>query len=179
MNHEGTTRTAQPSDAAACAAIYAHYVENTAITFETEAPTETEMARRIAQAQDRHAWLVWEIDGSVVGYAYAGPFKARAAYRWSCEVSVYLRPDHRGAGGGRALYDGLLRDLRARGYRRAVAAITQPNPASMRLHERYGFEGAGLHRRIGWKHRAWHDVAWAELDLMPGADLRTPPAELS
>ncbi|WP_343995240.1 GNAT family N-acetyltransferase, partial [Terrabacter terrae] len=89
-------RDATPYDAAACAAIYAPYVTDTTVTFETEPPDADELARRIAKAQARHAFLVLEEDGEVVGYAYAGPFKERAAYRWSCEVSVYLSPHRHG-----------------------------------------------------------------------------------
>ena len=123
-------RDATADDAAACAAIYAPYVTGTTVTFETDPPDAAEMGRRIAKAQARHAFLVLEEDGAVVGYAYAGPFKERAAYRWSCEVSVYLSPDRHGRGGGRRLYEALLERLTARGYRMAAAGMTQPNEAS-------------------------------------------------
>ena len=117
-------RDATASDAAACAAIYAPSVTDTAVTFETEPPTLAEMAVRIDGAQRRHAWLVLEQDGALVGYAYAGPFKERAAYRWSCEVSVYLDPDHHGRGAGRLLYEALLTRLTERGFRMAAAGMT-------------------------------------------------------
>src|SRR6478735_12417250 len=94
-------RDATAADAAACVAIYEPYVTSTTVTFETDPPDAAEMRRRIAKAQARHAFLVLEEDSAVVGYAYAGPFKERAAYRWSCEVSVYLSPDRHGRGGGR------------------------------------------------------------------------------
>src|SRR6478752_9929163 len=125
-------RDATPTDAAACAAIYAPYVTGTTVTFETEPPDVAEMERRIAKAQARHAFLVLEDAGEAVGYAYAGPFKERAAYRWSCEVSVYLAEGRRGRGGGRRLYEALLERLTARGYRMAAAGMTQPNKASAR-----------------------------------------------
>jgi L-amino acid N-acyltransferase YncA len=107
-------RDANADDAAACAAVYAPWVTGTAVSFEDEPPTAEEIARRIAAAQQRHAWLVLEDDGAVVGYAYAGPYKERPAYRWSCEVSVYLAPGRGRAGGGRLLYEALLDRLGAR-----------------------------------------------------------------
>ncbi|WP_345508985.1 N-acetyltransferase family protein [Terrabacter aeriphilus] len=165
-------RDATADDAAACAAIYAPYVTGTTVTFETEPPDATEVARRIAAAQERHAYLVLEEDGVVVGYAYAGPFKARAAYRWSCEVSVYLAGHRRGLGGGRRLYEALLERLAARGYRTAAAGMTQPNEASARLHAALGFEPVGTYRAIGWKLGAWRDVTWVQRAL--GDPLASP-----
>ena len=158
-------RAAAAADAAACAAIYAAYVLGSAITFETEPPTPEEMAGRIAAAQATHAWLVLVDEGRVVGYAYGSPFKARAAYRWSCEVSVYLEIGRRRGGGGRALYEALFARLAERGYRTAVAGMTLPNDASVGLHTALGFEPVGTYRRIGWKHGAWHDVAWMQRSL--------------
>ncbi|MBC9820465.1 GNAT family N-acetyltransferase [Terrabacter sp. MAHUQ-38] len=166
---ERRVRDATSADAPACAAIYEPYVTDTSITFETEAPGADEMGRRIATAQDAYAWLVLEDvgeeGGHVVGYAYAGPFKARAAYRWSCEVSVYLEMGRRGKGGGRLLYETLLERLAARGYRMAAAGMTQPNEASGRLHATLGFELVGTFRDIGWKHGRWHDVTWVQRRL--------------
>jgi phosphinothricin acetyltransferase len=176
MTQDRRIRLATTEDAAACAVIYAHYVRHTVITFETEPPSVADMAVRIATSNERHAWLVLEEAGAVVGYAYATAFKVRPAYRWSCEVSVYLDHAHRGKGAGRALYEALLPILRERGYRRAVAGIAQPNPASNRLHERLGFQHVGTQPRIGWKNGAWHDVAQFHLDLEPDEDLASPPA---
>jgi phosphinothricin acetyltransferase len=157
-----------------CAAIYARYVTETAITFETEPPTPAQMAERIAAAQREHAWLVLEDSGQVVGYAYGGQFKARAAYRWSCEVSVYLELGRRRTGAGRALYLALFERLAGRGFRTAVAGITLPNEASLGLHRAMGFEPVGTYRRIGWKHGGWHDVAWLQRPLLDAPD---PPEE--
>ena len=168
-------RDATEDDGAACAAIYAPYVTDTAITFEYEPPSAADMAGRIADAQRAHAWLVLEDDGRVVGYAYGGPYKERAAYRWSCEVSVYLEVGRRRGGGGRALYEALLSRLTERGFRTAVAGMTLPNEASVGLHAALGFEPIGTSRRIGWKHGAWRDVAWAQRALGPEG----PPADLS
>lgn len=155
-------RDALESDAEACAAIYTPYVTDTTITFEFDPPGPAEMAERIATAARTHAWLVLEDEGRVVGYAYGGPFKSRAAYRWSCEVSVYLERGRRRTGGGRALYEALLARLAERGFHTAVAGMTLPNDASVGLHRAVGFEPVGTYRRIGWKHGTWHDVAWVQ-----------------
>jgi phosphinothricin acetyltransferase len=172
-----TIRAATPDDGAACAAIYHPYVTDTVVTFEYEPPTSEEMARRIAATQERHAWLVLEDSasgGAIVGYAYAAPVKHRDAYRWACEVSVYLEQGRRRGGAGRALYGALFERLAERGYRRLVAGMTLPNPASEGLHRALGFEPIGVQRQIGWKHDAWHDVAWVQRPL--GDD--GPPTEL-
>jgi phosphinothricin acetyltransferase len=167
-------RTAAAADAEACAAIYAPYVTGTAISFETVPPTPAEMAERIATAQRAHAWLVLEVDGRVVGYAYGGRFAPRAAYRWACEVSVYLERGRRRTGGGRMLYEALLARLTERGFRMAIAGMTLPNDASVGLHRALGFEPVGTYRRIGFKDGAWHDVAWTQRVLAGGDE---PPPE--
>jgi len=169
-------RDASARDAAACAAIYADYVRDTVITFETEPPSTEVMAARMAAAAVKHAWLVAEEEGSVVGYAYGGPYKERAAYRWSCEVSVYLAMGRRRTGLGRALYETLFARLAARGYRIATAGMTLPNPASEGLHRAMAFAPIGTWKRIGWKKDAWHDVMWMQRDLATGED---PPAEIT
>ena len=162
-------RDAVPADAPACAAAYAPYVTDTAVTFESDPPSASEMTSRIAAAQARHAWLVLEQDGAVVGFAYGGDFRTRPAYAWTCEVSVYLPPGRTGSGGGRMLYDALLGRLRDRGVRTAVAAMTLPNDASVRLHRATGFAPVGTFERVGWKHGAWHDVAWVQRSLVDSA----------
>jgi L-amino acid N-acyltransferase YncA len=167
-------REATTGDAAACVAIYAPYVAGTAITFEMTAPTPAQMAERIAAANRMHAWYVLEDGGAVAGYAYGGPYKAREAYRWSCEVSVYLEVGRRRTGAGRMLYEALFARLAERGYRTAVAGMTLPNDASVGLHKSLGFEPVGVYRAIGWKFGAWHDVAWTQRPLAITAD---PPAE--
>jgi len=167
-------RAATGRDAAACAAIYAPYVTDTAISFELDPPTEAEMAARIAASLRAHAWLVLEAAGRVVGYAYGAPFKSRPAYRWSCEVSVYLEVGRRRTGGGRALYRELFDRLAGRGYRIAVAGFTLPNDASEGLHRAMGFQDIGTYRRIAWKHGTWHDVTFAQRVL---ATVDGPPVE--
>ncbi len=167
-------RDAAPEDAAACAAIYAPYVTGTAITFELVPPSAEEMLGRITAALATHAWVVLEQDGCVVGYAYGGPFAKREAYRWSCEVSVYIELGRRRTGGGRALYEALFQRLAARGFRTIAAGMTTPNEASAGLHRALGFEQVGTFRNIGFKHDQWHDVAWLQRSLDGGED---PPAE--
>lgn len=160
-------RDATHEDAAACADIYGHYVRTTAATFEIEPPTAAEIGRRIARCQVSHAWLVAASDGLVSGFAYGTRFAERPAYRWSCEVSVYLDPGRRGAGLGAALYEVLLPRLRERGLHVAYARVAQPNDASNALHARFGFERVGLLRRVGFKLGSWHDVAILQHDLAP------------
>jgi len=159
---EYMVRDATLDDAAACASIYGPYVTATAVTFETDPPSPEDMARRISDALTSHAWVVLSDGGTVVGYAYAAPYKARPAYRWSCEVSIYVEMGRRRTGAGRALYEALFDRLGRRGYKMAVAGMTVPNEASVGLHRAMGFETVGTYRRIGWKHGAWHDVAWAQ-----------------
>ena len=159
-------RDAVAADAERCAAIYAPYVRETAISFESEPPAAEDMARRIAEAQRAHAWLVLETDGEVIGYAYGGPFMARAAYQWATTVSVYLEQGRRRTGSGRALYEALFERLAARGHRTALAGIALPNDASIGLHQALGFEPVGTYRRVGWKLGRWHDVAWYQRDLV-------------
>jgi L-amino acid N-acyltransferase YncA len=167
-------RDAAPGDAAACAALYAPYVRETTVSFELEPPTPAEMAERIAAAQARHAWLVLEEDGRVVGYAYANRFSARPAYRWSVEVSIYLDRDHHRAGAGRRLYEALLARLAERGYRRAMAGTSLPNEASVAFHRALGFTPVGVYRQVGWKLGAWRDVAWVQRTIADGDE---PPSE--
>jgi L-amino acid N-acyltransferase YncA len=172
-------RSATPDDAAACAAIYAPYVLGTAITFEEQPPDEPEMARRIAASLARHDWLVIEDDdGRVFGFAYGTEHRARPAYRWSCDVSIYLEEGTRRTGAGRALYEELFSRLATRGYLTAVAGMTLPNEPSEGLHRAMGFEPIGIYRAIGYKLGAWHDVAWTQRPLDPGAGAG-PPAEPS
>lgn len=167
-------RSADVCDADACAAIYAPYVTSTAITFELDPPTASQMAERISAANLRHAWLVLEDAGTVAGYAYAHAFATRAAYRWACETSIYLELGRRRTGAGRALYERLFDRLAERGYRRAIAGMTLPNDASVGLHAAVGFEPMGVYRQIGWKNDAWHDVAWVQKTISHAPD---PPAD--
>lgn len=159
-------REATADDAAAVATIYRPFVEETVVSFETEAPTSDEMRARI---EGSIRWLVAEEEGSVVGYAYAAPFHRRAAYRWSVEVSVYLAPTARRRGTGWALMTELLGRLETMGYINAFAGTTLPNEASVALFGSLGFERIATQRKVGFKLGAWHDVGWWQLQL------RQPP----
>jgi phosphinothricin acetyltransferase len=167
-------RDATAADAAACAAIYAPFVTGTAITFETDPPDTAEFARRIAAARRDHAWLVAEQAGRVLGYAYAGPWKARPAYRWTAEVAVYIAPDGQRSGLGRALYEALFARLADRGYRTLIAGVTLPNEASLGLHRALGFASVGTFASVGWKLGAWRDVHYLSRTIGDGTE---PPAE--
>ena len=168
-------RDATVEDAAACAAIYAPYVLETAVSFETEPPTTEQMRERILGALATHAWVVLEQDGVVRGYAYAGPWRGRAAYQWNAEVSVYLERDLHRSGAGTALYTALLERLRQRGYRVALAGMTLPNPASQGLHASLGFGPVGTFLGVGWKLGEWHDVHWVQRALGEPGDPGGPP----
>jgi len=163
-------RDATVADAAALLDVYAPLVHHTAVSFEIDPPTVADFAGRIERAVARHAWLVAEIGGRAVGYAYGGEHRVRAAYRHAVETSVYLDAAHHGRGIGTQLYGALLPRLAARGYCNAYAGITLPNVPSVRLHESVGFEPIGVFPRVGWKFDAWHDVGWWHLALR-----HTPP----
>jgi L-amino acid N-acyltransferase YncA len=158
-------RLATLDDAAAIRDIYAPFCEATPISFETQAPSVDETRRRITKTLKSLPWLVQEHDGEIVGYAYASPHRERAAYRWSVDVSAYVRAGHRRSGVGRALYTSLFALLRLQGFRNAIAGITLPNPGSVGLHESLGFQLVGVYQHIGFKCGNWHDVAWYQLTL--------------
>lgn len=155
-------RHAEARDAAAIAEIYAPYVRETAISFEEVPPDDDEVARRIDDASE---WIVAEEVGTIQGYAYAGVFNPRSAYRWSCEVSVYLDSGSRGRGLGRLLLADLLDRLRAAGFVNAFAGIALPNDASIGLFESAGFHRVALYESVGMKLARWHDVGWWQLRL--------------
>ena len=170
-------RDADPArDGAACAAIYAPYVTGAATSFEEIAPGAGAMTERIVAAVAEWPWLVAEVDGAVAAYALAGPHRARGAYRWAADVSVYVDAGHHRRGLGRALYEPLLALLAAQGLRQACAGIALPNPASVALHEALGFTPVGVYRRIGYKHGRWWDVGWWQRPLPACGGDADPPA---
>jgi phosphinothricin acetyltransferase len=162
-------------DAERCAEVYAPYVREQVASFEEMPPDGPEMARRIRETTRTHPWLVLERDGRVLAFAYACPHRARAAYRWAADVSVYVEVGHHRRGAGRALYGALLDLLRRQGLYTACAGITLPNAGSVALHEGFGFTRVGVYRAVGWKAGAWHDVGWWQLALRPPADVPTEP----
>lgn len=159
-------RLADPDrDAVRVAEIYRPAVESTIATFEETPPTADEMAERMRWTIERLPWLVAESGGEVVAYAYATPHHARPGYRWSVNVSVYVDPPRQGRGIGRVLYGDLVDILRHQGIVNAYAAISLPNPASVRLHEGIGMRRIAVYERVGFKLGAWHDVAWYGMRL--------------
>ena len=159
-------RLASEADAAATAAIYRPYVEESAISFEDRAPDAAEMARRIAgDRPGLHAWLVAEEQGRVIGYAASSPFRIRPAYRWAVETGIYLAPDACGCGFGGRLLSALLTMLEQQGYVAAIGAIALPNQASVALHEKLGFVHTGTYRGVGFKFGRWLDVGLWQREL--------------
>jgi L-amino acid N-acyltransferase YncA len=154
-----------PSDAPRVCDIYNYYVRETVITFEEAPVSEAEMARRITDVTAQLPWLVWETDGVVTGYGYATSWKVRAAYRHSVESSIYLAPDVTGRGLGSQLYAALIADLRQRGLHCVIGGAALPNPASVRLHEKLGFQKVAEFRQVGLKFGRWIDVAYWQLML--------------
>jgi len=158
-------RLATPHDAAAFCRIYAPIVRETALSFETEPPGELEMGRRVREALEFAPWLAWDESGDVLGYAYGTRFRARPAYAWTVEVSVYVDARARRRGIGRALYADLIDLVRLQGFRTALAVLTVPNPESAGLHASLGFEPIGLFRDTGFKLGAWRHTQWWSLHL--------------
>lgn len=171
-------RLAEQRDAAALAAIYAPSVAGAVTSFELEPPGEAEMARRLAVILAYAPWIVVEHQGDVIGYAYASKHHERAAYQWSVDVTVYIRQDHQRRGVGRALYTSLLQLLRLQGFYTACAGVTLPNPASVGLHESFGFRAVGVYHAVGYKFGGWHDVGWWELALRERTGVPAPPLSL-
>jgi len=168
-------RRATADDAAAIASIYAPYVTASIVSFEAEAPDEAEIARRIESGADLYPWLVaGEGDDPPLGYTYACAFRPRPAYRFTVETTVYVADGAHRRGIGTSLYRALLPLLEAQGFAQAIAAITLPNEASVRLHEGLGFAQVGTYERVGFKFREWRSVGLWQRPLAP---LSTRPEE--
>jgi phosphinothricin acetyltransferase len=168
-------REARPEDGAAVSRIYAPYVTETPITFEEEIPDAAEMSQRIRDTQAKYPYLVAELDGQVVGYAYATAFRTRASYRWGVELAIYLdRACHR-RGIGRTLCNILLSLLKAQGFAIAYAGITIPNSPSVGLFEALGFSRVGVFNACGYKFDSWHDVGFWELRITPTSTTTREP----
>ena len=165
-------RACEHRDIGAICDIYNYYVENTIITFEEARVTPTEMAARIAACTSELPWLVCEADDQVVGYAYATRWHGRSAYRFSAEVTVYIRNGEGGKGFGQALYEKLLQVLAGR-YHVIVAGISLPNEGSVRLHEKFGFRKVAHFSEVGRKFDRWVDVGYWQ-KIVDGE--RIPPA---
>ena len=160
-----TIRDARRSDVPAMLAIYAPFVEHTAVSFEYDVPTEAEFARRLEEHQAAFPWLVCEENGRVMGYAYAGRAFERAAYGWNAEISCYLAPELRGRGVGRSLYARIEEILTRLGYYKLFAVVTSANAPSVAFHRALGFRDAACFRNVGYKQGGWYDVLWLEKTL--------------
>jgi L-amino acid N-acyltransferase YncA len=158
-------RNATPADTEALLAIYRPFVTETTVSFEVVPPSADEFRGRIEKALSGWVWLVVDVDGAPVGYAYGSQHRAREAYKWSVEVSAYIHPAHQGQGLGRKLYKALLPRLAEVGYCNAYAGITLPNEASVGFHRAMGFQYIGVFKSVGWKFGQWHDVGWYHLPL--------------
>lgn len=165
-------RPAVPADIPAITAIYALEVRELVNTYEYEVPGEAEMAQRMVDITTRgYPYLVATIDGELAGFAYANSYRARIAYQWTVENSVYVDGRFQGRGIGSALMQALIEECTARGFRQMVAVIGEPaNTASIRLHERFGFELVGVFRGLGRKHGRWLDTVQMQRALGDGAN---------
>lgn len=163
MSH--TIRLATASDSEEILAIYAPYVKDTAISFETELPEIGEFTRRIERIAAKYPYLVCQIDGRIVGYAYASRHMERAAYRFNVETSIYVSQGHHGRGVAGKLYGCLLELAGRLGYCNAYAGITVPNEKSMRFHQKFGFSVVGTYHETGYKFETWHAVALLEKSI--------------
>ena len=160
MAGEMTIRAAREEDAAALLKIYEPYVLNTAVTFEFDVPATEDFAGRIRKTLAKYPYLVAELNGEIVGYAYASQFRTRAAYDWSAETSVYVKTGLHRAGVGSALYRTLEDALQEMGIVNLVACITYPNPESVAFHEKFGYRRVGVMEKIGYKAGLWRDILW-------------------
>jgi phosphinothricin acetyltransferase len=166
-------RAAVVADAEAIQRIYAPIVLNTAISFEETPPSVEEISQRIATTLQTYPYLVAEDGGEIKGYAYASQHRARPAYRWAVDVTVYIAESARRQGVGRKLYEALLPILDKQRFRAAYAGIAQPNEGSVGLHESLGFAHIGTYPEVGFKLGSWHDVGYWRLGLCQA----TPPLE--
>ena len=162
-------RFASPADAEALVAIYAPYILKTAITYEYEIPSTAEFARRIETYSAKYPYLVAELNGTPVGYAYACPLGSRPAFDWAVETAIYIREDCKGMGIGKALYEKLEAILRSMGIRTMTAAVASVDHddlyltnASIAFHLRMGFSPVGTFHHAGCKFGRWYDLTWLE-----------------
>ncbi|WP_214414114.1 GNAT family N-acetyltransferase [Sphaerisporangium fuscum] len=171
---EATIRPARRDDLTAVAEIYAHYVAGTVITFEETPPTVADWGQRLDDLTRRGLpFLVAETAGEVAGYAYAGPWRPKPAYRYTVEDSIYLAPGRTGQGLGGALLEALLAGATAAGARQMIAVIADTgSDASAALHRRFGFSEAGRLADVGFKHDRWVDTLLMQRALHPGTSGR-------
>jgi len=164
MNDDYTIRLAEEADLEQFAEIVNYYIENTAINFHDRIQSEDDWEAMWEVLHERYPFVVADKEGVLGGVAYATPWKMRGAYKWTAEVTVYVRAGHERQGIGRALTSRMIDLLDRQGYRAIVAVIALPNTASVALHESFGFEHAGTLQRLGFKNGEWRDVSfWQRL----------------
>ena len=169
-------RPVRADDAAQLARIQNHYIVHTNACFYYAPLTCEQLAEKIASVAPVHPFIVAEDDGEVIAFAYGAPMHPHDAYRWSCELTVYVDCHRLHEGIGSGLYRRMLALMRRMGYLHAYACITADNKASIAMHERFGFRHVGLYPAIGYKAGAWHDVAWLALTLTDALpDAPVPP----
>lgn len=156
-------RTVLNKDIREISTIYNYYIENTTITFEEEPISDDEMGKRINEVVPTYPWLVYEYNETVLGYAYATRWKARAAYRHSVELSIYISKDNLGKGIGKKLYETILAELRKTNVHAVIGGMSLPNEPSEKLHESLGFKKMAEFKEVGYKFQKWIDVGYWEL----------------
>jgi len=159
-------RRATEDDAVCIAEIYNWYIRHTIITFETDEVSPQDMAHRIEEKLSTHDWLVGEVNQALCGYAYYGPFRARAAYQHTVESAIYLSQESIGHGFGKALYTQLLESVQKRGFREVVGVIALPNPQSIALHRKVGFTEVGVLKNVGYKFGRYIDVGIWQMSVV-------------
>ena len=172
-------RLANRADAPGILAIYGPIVQESYASFAVEPPTVEEIEAQIAQTLDHFPWLVCTDGDQILGYAYAGPHRSRAGYRWATEVSVYVHPEGHRHGIARALYTALFALLAVQGFVNVYAGIALPNEASVALHETLGFEQTAHYRQIGFKSHAWRDTGWWHRRINPLDPNPAPPVPIT
>lgn len=158
-------RMANLDDAEEILKIYAPYVRDTIITFEYEVPTIAEFRGRIKNTLENYPYIVCLINNKIIGYAYAGKHKERAAYMWNAELSVYLDKEYTKHGIGKILYKALLDILKIQNIQNVYGVVTSNNISSEKFHEYFGFNKLGIFKKTGYKFNKWHDVTWYEKNI--------------
>lgn len=171
-------RLAKVSDAEQILDIYAPFVKNTVISFEMTVPSKEEMEKRIEHLSENNPWLVLEEANEILGYAYASKHHERPAYRWSVDVSIYVRENCQGKGIGKTLYTSLFTILKYQGYCNAYAGICLPNEKSIGIHEYFGFKKIAHYNKVGYKFGEWHDTGWWQLFLQEHAQEPREPLSI-
>ncbi|TWJ00699.1 phosphinothricin acetyltransferase [Mucilaginibacter frigoritolerans] len=173
MNNIFSIRLIKPEDTQGVLAIYAPYITDAVISFEYEVPLVSEFAERISTISKEYPWLVCEYNNEIIGYVYSSKHRARTAYQWSAECTVYLSEGFHRLGLARILYKALFDILKLQNIINIYAGITVPNIKSEEFHKSMGFYLIGTYKNVGYKFNKWHDVAWFQLDL--GEHAINPP----